>query len=111
MQRVRGAQVTDLFTSSDQAAPTSWNEEEITHTPADITILSGDKLRLRLEFWSNESASADRLFQYRWGGDDDDYKGLNGDTQPGQRFLRRREPGAEVEEPGHHAGTSKGSAP
>ena len=74
VQRVRGAQVTDLFTSSDQAAPTSWNEEEITHTPADITILSGDKLRLRLEFWSNESASADRLFQYRWGGDDDDYK-------------------------------------
>ena len=72
VQRVRGAAVTDLFTSISQAVgDTNWTEEDISHNPGDISIQSGDKLRLRLEVYSNRSSQTEREMKYRWGGYDD----------------------------------------
>ena len=70
LQRNRGGAITDLFTSSDQTLSTSWTEKQLTHNSGDIAIQSGDKLRLRLEVWAANPDPANRLIEYRWGGDE-----------------------------------------
>ena len=70
VQRIRGGSPTDLFTSSDQTLSTSWNEEQITNNPGDISIQSDDALRLRLEVWAADPDPANRIIEYRWGGYD-----------------------------------------
>ncbi len=69
LQRVRDAQVTDLFTSASRNL--NMNEtkrKDITYAADAISVQAGDFLRLRLEVYSNQADAADRLFQYRWGG-------------------------------------------
>ncbi len=69
VQRVRGAQITDLFTSGEgQTKDQQWELEELTYNPGAISVLAGDKLRLRLEVYSNQPDPANRQFDYRWGG-------------------------------------------
>ena len=70
VQLVRGG-VSDLFTSIDKTVGgTSWDDREISHDPGDISILAGDKLRIRLEVWSGSGNAANRIVEYRWGGYD-----------------------------------------
>ena len=71
VQLVRGG-VSDLFTSSNQIVGSNnqWTEENISHDPGNISILAGDKLRIRLEVWSGSGIASDRKMEYRWGGYD-----------------------------------------
>lgn len=68
VQRVRGGTPTTMFTSADGSIDTSWAEKKIGHNPGEISIQSGDKLRLYLEVWSPESTPGGRIINYRWGG-------------------------------------------
>ncbi|MCZ6790167.1 MAG: hypothetical protein O7D33_09590, partial [Chloroflexi bacterium] len=69
VQRVRGAVITDLFTSPEgKTKDKEWELEKLIYNPGALSFLAGDKLRLRLEVYSNEDDPADRQFDYRWGG-------------------------------------------
>ncbi len=68
---MRGAAVTDLFTSTWQIIPTGFQDKTITHAAPSFFVEAGDKLRLRLETWSPKSSAADTLFEYGWGGHED----------------------------------------
>ena len=70
VQRNRGGTITDLFTSSASNVTTSWNQAAVAHSPGDISMQSGDKLRLRLEVFSPNPTPPNRVVTYRWGGDD-----------------------------------------
>ncbi len=73
VQLVRGG-VSDLFTSIDKVVGSNnqWKEKESSHSPGDISILAGDKLRIRLEVWSGNAIAANRKMEYRWGGAEPD---------------------------------------
>ena len=73
VQLVRGG-VSDLFTSIDEVVGSNneWKEKESSHNAGDISILAGDKLRIRLEVWSGNAISANRIMEYRWGGAEPD---------------------------------------
>ena len=69
MQLVTDEGVTDLFTSQSDGPPNNFDGAEISYLqPTAISVEMGNKLRLRLEVWSNRSQSSQRLFRYRWGG-------------------------------------------
>ncbi len=70
VELVRGGVPTALFTSIDGFVSTSWVEKQIDHSPGDISILSGDKLRLHIEVFAPSSIASERLVEYRWGGDE-----------------------------------------
>ena len=70
MELVRGGVPSPLFTSTDANVSTSWVEEQITHEPGNISILTGDKLRLHLKVYAPSSVASERLMEYRWGGYD-----------------------------------------
>ena len=70
VELVRGGVPSPLFTSTDANVSTSWVEEQITHEPGNISILTGDKLRLHLEVYAPSSVASERLMEYRWGGYD-----------------------------------------
>ena len=72
MQLVRGG-VSDLFTSLDGTVGNNeWKEDGESHDPGDISILAGDKLRIRLEVWSGNALAVNRKIEYRWGGAEPD---------------------------------------
>ena len=79
VQLVRGG-VSDLFTSVDKVVGKNnqWTDEDISYDPGDISILAGDKLRIRLEIWSGSGTAVNRKMEYRWGGYDNgpDYDSL-----------------------------------
>ena len=70
VQRVRGGTPTTLFTSTEDSINTSWIEKKLSYDPGDISIQSGDKLRLYLEVHAPGSTPGERLITYRWGGSD-----------------------------------------
>ena len=68
LQKIDGG-VTDLFTSGEKKLKANeWKRQDITYSASSISLQAADKLRLRLEVYSDEAAPADRLFDYRWGG-------------------------------------------
>lgn len=69
-QRVSGSVVTDLWTSDDKkiVPKDTWVNSFINHSAPIASLAADDKLRLRLEVYSNEPDAANRRFDYRWGG-------------------------------------------
>ena len=68
LQQIDGG-VTDLFTSGEKKLKANeWKRQDITYSASSISLQAADKLRLRLEVYSNEADPGDRLFDYRWGG-------------------------------------------
>ena len=61
--------VDTVFTTQSANTPPNFDDEllSLAH-PSDIEVEDGDKLRVRLEVWSDRSSSPQRLFRYRWGG-------------------------------------------
>ena len=53
VQLISGAVVTDLFTSADNDAPTTWKYDTISHSAGNFAVLAGDFLRLRLEAYGS----------------------------------------------------------
>ncbi|MCZ6790166.1 MAG: hypothetical protein O7D33_09585 [Chloroflexi bacterium] len=69
LQQIDGG-VTELFTSGEKKLKENqWKRQDIAYSAtSSISLQAADKLRLRLEVYSNEADPADRQFDYRWGG-------------------------------------------
>lgn len=85
---VRGG-ITDLFTSGEEFAPTSWSYDTESYAAPPISVLTGDKIRLEIDVWSPAGTAPQRLFEYRWGGADN-YRSRTHHTRPLRGRLQRR---------------------
>ena len=71
LQHVTDSGVTTVFTTQTATTPPNFDDEVLSFAhPLAINVEAGDKLRIRLEAWSENSQFSQRVFQYRWGGAD-----------------------------------------
>ena len=69
LQHVTDLGVTTVFTTQSANTPPNFDGEVIWYAhPMAVSVQEGDKLRLRLEVWSNRPQLPQRVFRYRWGG-------------------------------------------
>ena len=67
-----GGGIVTVFTTASATTPPNFDDEVLSFAhPSSIDVEVGDKLRVRVEVWSDKSNVNQRLFQYRWGGADE----------------------------------------